>query len=162
VPISFSRVNKLGSPGYRSGWQRHHILPRALANRPQFRRLFENALAAGLDLDDFETNGLLLPCCDEAARDSGRPLHCGPHPRYDDLVCAWVEMIRREHHEGLVQPSTPSGSQLRHLQMGIRKWLTGDGGSVPHSLGCRDPFADHAHNAALDDVVDVWIGSIRN
>jgi hypothetical protein len=47
----------------------------------------------GFDPQDFNTNGLWLPCTETMAMESGLPLHRGSHRRYNMLVSECVAAL---------------------------------------------------------------------
>ena len=57
----FSAVNRTGSVNFRKGWQKHHLLPRQLMSRRCLASMITSIGSAGLSLDDFDSNGVLLP-----------------------------------------------------------------------------------------------------
>lgn len=91
--LSFRSVNCRASVGYRSGWQRHHLIPRQLAAHADAGPVLATISPLGFSLDDFHRNGILLPGSDAAAQTSGLPVHTGPHPRYNRRVAAIVTAI---------------------------------------------------------------------
>lgn len=94
--LSFRSVNRRASVGYRSGWQRHHLIPRQLGNHPDAGPLLASLAPLGFAFDDFARNGVLLPANEAAARSSGLPLHAGPHPAYNRRVATIVTSIGRQ------------------------------------------------------------------
>ena len=91
--IRFSQINRLNSADYRPNYHRHHLIPRQAGFEPALVRFFETMRDDGFSLDDFECNGILLPCCEEEARKTGKPLHRGPHPRYNEIVIERLKQI---------------------------------------------------------------------
>ncbi|KTE04477.1 MULTISPECIES: AHH domain-containing protein [unclassified Sphingopyxis] len=83
-----------GAPPPQSGFQRHHLIPIALTQRPQMAAMFEQLHAEGFALQHFGRNGLMLPACEPVALRSGHALHRGPHHGYSDVIAARVERIR--------------------------------------------------------------------
>lgn len=74
----------------------------------------------GFHLDDFATNGVLLPGLPTQSRLSGRPLHMGGHPRYnaqiiDELhfIRKFCESIRSDSRRRMVALRGLRGSQCR-------------------------------------------------
>lgn len=84
--LAFRSVNRIGSPGYRAGLQRHHLLPCAALHQTSFAAMFATLGSERIGFDDFRRNGLLLPANEPAARQLGLPLHRGPHRCYNELV----------------------------------------------------------------------------
>jgi A nuclease family of the HNH/ENDO VII superfamily with conserved AHH len=91
--LSFRSVNCRASVGYRNGWQRHHLIPREMAQHNGAGPVLESLLPYGFSLDDFDRNGMLLPGSELAARNCGLPVHIGPHPAYNRRVAAMVVAI---------------------------------------------------------------------
>jgi len=127
---------------------------------PAFARLFAELGIAGLGYDDFRRNGLLLPANAAAARRLARPLHCGPHRRYNAVVIERMGGIERDWaSERLGDPATASaGAQFRIglLQRALyRRLLTPDHGRL--ALNRHDPRLDPAIFADLDDLAEqLW------
>lgn len=84
--LAFRSVNTPGTPGYRPGMQRHHILPRQVARKSCFSRLVQGVGEERIAIDDFRSNGVLLPSLEQASQILGLPLHRGPHGRYNEVV----------------------------------------------------------------------------
>jgi hypothetical protein len=49
----------------------------------------------GFYLDDFATNGVLLPSLPTQSRLSGKPLHIGGHPRYNAQIIEELQFLRK-------------------------------------------------------------------
>ncbi len=94
--LNFRSVNRRASVGYRSGWQRHHLIPYRLAIDPRAGPVLAMLTVYGFSFDDFTRNGVLLPASEAAACRSGLPLHAGPHPRYTRNVAQIVTSIGAE------------------------------------------------------------------
>jgi A nuclease family of the HNH/ENDO VII superfamily with conserved AHH len=94
--LSFRSVNGRASVGYRNGWQRHHLIPRQLANHCDAGPVLASLEPFGFSLDDYAGNGMLLPGSELAARASGLPIHTGPHPGYNRRVAAMIADIGRQ------------------------------------------------------------------
>lgn len=84
-PLPFAAVNRAGRDGYVAGLQRHHLLPRVLAEKRCFARLIEEIRGRSA-FEDFRRNGMLLPATENAAVRMGLPLHRGPHRDYSQMV----------------------------------------------------------------------------
>lgn len=93
APLRFRSVNAPGTPGYRAGMQRHHLLPRQLLAQGWFASMIDQVGGEPLGLDDFRANGLLLPALEQAAQVLGLPLHRGPHRHYNEVVIERVGQI---------------------------------------------------------------------
>ncbi|MDE2620039.1 MAG: AHH domain-containing protein [Sphingomonadales bacterium] len=94
--VPFRAVNRPGHPGYAPGLQRHHLIPRELAQASAFAALFSALGPARTGLDDFCRNGLLLPATEQAAWRTRLPLHRGPHRQYTGLVRERIGAIERD------------------------------------------------------------------
>ena len=66
-----------GAPAAQAGFQRHHLIPVSLMQRPQMAAMFEQLRIEGFALHHFDRNGLVLPACEPAALRSGHALHRG-------------------------------------------------------------------------------------
>jgi hypothetical protein len=96
-----------------AGHQKHHLIPLAVYKCRAFEPIFLQIKTLGFDPRDFATNGILLPCTDEMALSTGKPLHRGPHPQYSQLV--------RESIFVLTDPQTfPSNSAPRAIDLAKR------------------------------------------
>ena len=91
----FSAVNRRGSANHDPSMQRHHLLPKQLLGAKYFGKMFGAIGKDRLYFDDFRLTGLLLPSSAEATRRTGRPLHRGPHRRYNELVIERVGQIEQ-------------------------------------------------------------------
>lgn len=91
--LPFRAVNRRDRPGYQTGLQRHHLLPRQLLAHRSFTPLIAALGPERIGFDDFRRNGLLLPANDAAAIRLGLPLHRGPHHSYNELVFERVGQI---------------------------------------------------------------------
>lgn len=134
-------------PVARPGYQRHHILPRALLARAQFADFFTGLARTGFRFDDFARNGIFLPDRPAEARASGLALHCGPHPRYNEVVLARVERIR-----ALADDPGVAIARIGWLQAALRRTLDG---SAPRWiwLNRRDPMWLYADCVELDAMI---------
>jgi A nuclease family of the HNH/ENDO VII superfamily with conserved AHH len=98
------------------GFQCHHVIPTQIIDKPPFERFFLNLQIFGFDPDDFETNGMHLPCPEQMAVIVGKPLHRGSHPQYNKLVA---------EHIAVLSPMPPAQAyvHVRVLQRQLRKAL---------------------------------------
>ena len=150
-----------GAPAAQTGFQRHHLIPVSLMQRPQMAAMFEQLRAEGFALHHFDRNGLVLPACEPAALRSGHALHRGPHQGYSDVVAARVEMIRA--HFALQAPADLRGARrtavmrLRLLQDTTRRALT-DRHGRGFWLNRRDPMRLFVDRPYLDDAIDRLFG----
>lgn len=127
TPLRFRAVNAPGTPGYRAGMQRHHLLPRQLLAQGWFARMADQVGGQHLGLDDFRANGLLLPALEEAAQVLGLPLHRGPHRHYNAVVMERVGQIeagwQTTHLRDPEQARCELVMRLRLLQRALRRNL---------------------------------------
>lgn len=153
--IAFCRVNRRGQPDFRLACQRHHLLPMALLRRKQFRQFFAELGLCGFEFDDFATNGLLLPTTEAEAMRLGRPLHRGPHPRYNALILTRAERIRADHARSAreARDRLISLQRLRLLQDAIRRSLMG-ACVFPVSLHQRDPMRSGLNFGTIDEMIE--------
>lgn len=84
--INFSQVNRRGSPGFRDGWQRHHLIPHSCLRDTETAIFWASLIAAGFKLADFGANGILLPATYADSARYGLPYHSGSHPNYSRRV----------------------------------------------------------------------------
>lgn len=165
--LPFRAVNRAGRPGHDASMQKHHLLPRSLGARPQFRALFEaigtETLGSARPLDDFRTNGLLLPCSEKAALAFAMPLHRGPHRQYTELVServaqvekGWAASRRAAPRSAAVQAQM----RLSLLQGALRRLLL-DGRRRRTVLNLRDPWRPDRDFVELDAMADLlWSGT---
>lgn len=124
MELNFARVNRPGVAGHLPGWQRHHLIPLELVRHRQFCLLFDTLRGHGFAIDDFCSNGVMLPGTEEEALRSGLPLHRGPHPLYTRFAAEHVEAIR-----ATLGPDASPGdlhralARLRRLQRALAEAL---------------------------------------
>ncbi len=133
------------SPG---SFQRHHLLPRALARRAQFAALFRSVSGHGLSIHG-EANLLPLPADEATAAARGLALHRGPHPAYSEVVAARVERIR----VGAEGRPEAAARRLARLQRALTRTLTGHGPRLL-LLNRRDPMHLFADYGVLDAAIE--------
>ncbi len=92
--IAFASVNKPGQSGYREGWVRHHVHPMQCMRDATLAPFLSSMRDDGFHLDDFETNGILLPALPSQSIVSGQPLHLGGHPNYNVQIIDELHFIR--------------------------------------------------------------------
>ena len=125
--MSFRSVNRAGTPGFDSGLQRHHLLPRQLLTSRAFTPMLDALGRAHVDFEDFRRNGLLLPANDRAVLKIGLPLHRGPHRDYNAMVIERVGQI--EAVWSATRPKAPeialavAYERLELLQRALRRRL---------------------------------------
>lgn len=158
--ISFRAVNRRGHPGYDSGLQRHHLLPRQLLSKRCFGHMFDRIGREKVRFDDFRANGILLPAKDDAAVRMGLPLHRGPHREYNGLVIERVGQI--EANWSLLRDKAPEAAleealmRLSLLQSALRRRLLAPRGK-PFSLNSKDPGGKPLDFSELDAMADaLW------
>ena len=157
--IAFREVNRRGVPGYDPALQRHHLLPRQLLSRRCFGSMFEALGRERVGFDDFRANGLLLPASEEASMRTGRPLHRGPHHRYNEMVIARVGRIEarwslvRSHHPDIALEEALM--RLHLLQTALRRQLLNERRRV--LLNRRDPLGTGFDFTELDAMAEsLW------
>lgn len=161
--LPFRAVNVPGRIDYRSGMQRHHLLPCQLLSRRCFACLFA---AVGLDcraIDDFRCNGLLLPATDEAAVQLRLPLHRGPHRAYSDMVGQRVGQIELEWARCRMRypqrATVDAVMRLNLLQGALRSYLLRACSARPR-LHTRDPLGATPDFTRLDAIAgSLWAGT---
>lgn len=82
----FSKINRKNTDDYNPHYQRHHLIPLQVASIADVVSPLNAWISGGFDFNDFDKNGILLPSSEQMAWETGRPLHRGPHPRYNELV----------------------------------------------------------------------------
>jgi hypothetical protein len=92
---AFASVNRPNCPRFREGWERHHVIARQCLHDRVLGPFLTALHPYGFAIDDFATNGILLPALPSIAEQTGLPLHRGPHPRYNSGVMERVDEIRR-------------------------------------------------------------------
>ena len=158
--LPFWAVNQPGSPGYRPGMQRHHILPRAALYQPFVQHLLDCVGRERMAIDDFRSNGLLLPAVEQAAQVLGLPLHRGPHARYNEVVLARLGQLEAGWQRHRLHDPERAAAELlmrmRLLQATLRRAL------LQRSPGCvqlnhSDPAWHTVDFSDLDAMADsLW------
>ncbi|MFM9976576.1 MAG: AHH domain-containing protein [Sphingomonadaceae bacterium] len=92
---SFGSVNRVSSPSFKEGFERHHIIARQCLRDPVLGPFLASIEEHGFAVHDFATNGVLLPALPTLAEHTGLPLHRGPHPHYNSAVMAQIDEVRR-------------------------------------------------------------------
>lgn len=162
VSISGFYARSLTRP-QNKGFQKHHLIPVQIFRSPNFARLFQIANSGGFDPRDFRTNGVYLPALEKIAASCGRPLHRGPHPRYNELVASRIAMIeksigRRSGNGPRDYTPTCTASRLYEVQRALRQTLLSK--PSPIVLNRRDPMSRKVDFNHLDDDVDRLWGAI--
>ena len=155
----FSR-NSLSIPR-RLGFQKHHLIPVQLLKKSTFLRMFEIAQQAGFDSRDFKSNGIYLPAKERLAIETGRPLHRGPHPQYNALVCERLGLIEASiQNKNSVTDANNIAFRLSYLQKALRRSLLKKPRCI--TLNKRDPMSRITDFTSLDNNVDlIWSSLVR-
>ncbi len=145
----------------RSGFQKHHLIPVQLLKKRAFLRMFEIAQQAGFDSRDFKSNGIYLPAKERLVIECGRPLHRGPHPKYNALVCERLGLIEASiHKKNSTLDANNIAFRLSYLQRGLRRSLLQRPRSM--TLNKRDPMSRAINFNSLDhDVDNIWSKLVR-
>lgn len=111
-------------------------------------------------MEDFRTNGLLLPCCELAAMRLGLPMHRGPHRRYSELVAERVGQIEASWAVQRWRDTAAADAQARMrldlLQRALRRYLLQNRQARP-VLSRLDPIGAGGTFVELDDMADaIW------
>ena len=158
--LPFRAVNLRGRPGYLPGVQRHHLLPRQILLRGCFCRLFDALGEDHLGIDDFRTNGLLLPATEQSVVRMRLPLHRGPHRLYNDMVEGRIGQIERDwsvdRSSDARRAAEKATMRLGLLQRALRRRLL-YAASRPIRLNRHDPLGRNVDFTALDAMVEaLW------
>jgi A nuclease family of the HNH/ENDO VII superfamily with conserved AHH len=157
--ITFRSVNAPGTPDYRPGLQRHHLLPRQLLSQRCFGLMFAKLGRDRVGFDDFRVNGLLLPATEAATLRTGMPLHRGPHRRYNEVVIArvgrieagWADARRFDEQAALAEALL----RLHLLQRALRRQLLAERRRV--LLNRNDPLGTGFDFTELDAMAEaLW------
>ena len=161
--LPFRAVNRAEDDGHDPGLQRHHLLPRQLAGRACFARMFAALDADRVGFDDFRRNGLLLPAHSASARRLGLPLHRSPHQHYNALVIERAGQI--EAHWALRRARLPEEAgvealfRLALLQRTLRRRLLDPRGARV-VLNASQPLGTGLDFSELDAMADaLWAGT---
>lgn len=141
--------------------QRHHLLPHQLQTDRRLSALFDALRQGRVSLDDFRSNGLLLPALEKAAMVLGLPLHRGPHLRYNEVVAerfgqieaSWQNSRGRDPKQALRDVVM----RMRLLQAAFRRTLMQPAAPPRLRLNLRDPVGQGVDFAELDAMADaIW------
>lgn len=158
--IPFRSVNRRDQPGFREGYQRHHLLSLQLLNNSCFSGMFTKLGSVLFDFDDFRSNGILLPCTSAGSIQTGLPLHRGPHRQYSDVVYARVEPIATEWQRASFQSETVAAAvaarSLGLLQTALRQRLMRAPNGRPIFLNSKDPVGTGFDFRELDAMADLF------
>ncbi|VAV90356.1 hypothetical protein MNBD_ALPHA04-740 [hydrothermal vent metagenome] len=156
--IRFSDVNRPDDAEYNPSYQRHHLIPLQVRSMFDLTESLDPGSRNELCLDDFANNGLLLPCEEREAMRTGRPLHRGPHPRYNILVMERMANIFRLRNRlsDAKERSDFFRFRIRSLQNGLRHGLI-QNRFLNLTLNRRDPFKNRMNFQQLDTKIDeLW------
>jgi A nuclease family of the HNH/ENDO VII superfamily with conserved AHH len=105
---------------------RHHLIVQQALRDEMLKPFLTRMSEDGFQVDDFRTNGLLLPCLPSLSRKTGLPLHWGPHPRYNAKVIQELHLIRvsAESMRADSHGRRQAFDALRSLQGKLRATLT--------------------------------------
>jgi A nuclease family of the HNH/ENDO VII superfamily with conserved AHH len=81
--VPFGAVNLSHDRTYREGWVRHHLLPLQSLRDRALQPFLSSLSDDGFHMDDFRTNGILLPALQSIGKFAGLPVHFGGHPNYN-------------------------------------------------------------------------------
>ena len=153
--IRFSNVNRVNSQDHNPNYQRHHLIPQQAISELKLNETFQTLADNGFDLDDFHQNGILLPCREKEAIRSGRPLHRGPHPRYNELVIERLVRIWKLSRNIENDHNRLNFLRFRTilLQRSLRVGLAGNRFVRLH-LNSRDPLRSTANFSDIDSRID--------
>jgi len=138
--------------------QRHHILPRQVLHKGFFQRMLAAIGRDRLAMDDFRTNGLLLPSLEQAAQVLGLPLHRGPHWRYNGVVIERLGQMEATWHNRQAADPDLAGRELlmrmRLLQQALRRALMRPGMGLAR-LNRSDPAWHTVDFSELDAMAEM-------
>lgn len=136
-----------------AGYQQHHLLPRAILRQPDVRHLLDQITGIGGDRRAASCNCLWLPCDESIALTTGRALHRGPHPRYNDVVAARVDRVLARYGRSRDRTMLLIASvHLARLQACLTRILAGRGPRLIQ-LNRRDPLRAFADYSYLDAAI---------
>lgn len=158
--IRFHNVNRPNSLGYDSSYQRHHLIPLQAASISRLSNSFDAMKLPRLSYDDFDTNGVLLPCDEIVALRTGQPLHRGPHPKYNELVLERLYLIMGLSSKIVDITKRRSFFRMRIslLQSALRHGLLQDG-FKKLCLNNRDPIRSTRSFDDIDSRIDLLFTS---
>ena len=119
--VPFWSVNLPGKVLYREGWVRHHLVPLQCMGDAVLGPFLLRMRASGFCMDDFRTNGILLPTLSSDSKKSSLPVHVGGHPNNNWRIMAELHAIRA------ICESIRSDSRAREFALsglrGLQKWV---------------------------------------
>ncbi|WP_121119306.1 AHH domain-containing protein [Croceibacterium ferulae] len=156
--LPFPSVNNPGQPGYRTGMQRHHLLPRQLLSHHAHGRLFDEIGRDRIGFDDFRSNGLLLPSTEGTAQQTRMPLHRGPHHAYNAMVAERMGQIESDWSR--MRPKAPEIAldqaimRIDLLQRALRRRLLAED-RTRFKLNRRDRLGEEVDFTVLDAMAEL-------
>lgn len=98
------------------GFHAHHLIPKQVARHRYFAQFIVDLRRAGLNLDDFEGNGIYFPYSERLGEIFQLPVHRGAHPQYNAMVS--------HHVAGMMHlPIEAALPAMRMLQQQLRGGL---------------------------------------
>jgi hypothetical protein len=120
-------VNTRGSLEFVEGWQRHHLIPQQCIRDARTRSFFSVMHGQGFRLNDFSTNGILLPTTHVQAALSRLPVHSGPHPEYNlKIIDAIGLLANRFNFANCPREAHAALSHVRLIQARLRVFMYQD------------------------------------
>jgi A nuclease family of the HNH/ENDO VII superfamily with conserved AHH len=92
--LPFAAANAPTDDCYREGWVRHHLTPLQCMRDAVLGPFILRMRDSGFHIDDFRSNGILLPTLSSDSKMSGLPVHVGGHPNYNLRVMNEMHGIR--------------------------------------------------------------------
>lgn len=119
-----------------TGFHAHHLIPKQIADYRYFAPFFVPLLSAGLNLDNFVENGMLLPHTESLGELFELPVHRGPHPQYTAMVSHHIaSLMHLSTHDAL--------HAIAALQCSLRAGLRRAGSG--HINIVRSPMFNDVH-----------------
>jgi hypothetical protein len=115
LKLNFAMVNTRGSRDFIEGWQRHHLIPKQCTRDARTRGFFSVMHNVGFRLNDFRTNGILLPSTQAQAALASLPVHSGPHPEYNLRIIDAVGFIARQFN--FAEDPREAHAALSHIRL---------------------------------------------
>jgi hypothetical protein len=149
--VPFGSVNLVGAPDYQEGRFRHHIAPSQCLRDAELGPFLLSLRADGVHMDDFSTNGMLLPVLPSISKSTGLPLHIGSHPNYNARIIDKLHVIRVscESIRGDSQRRVSAKSRVHELQEWVRLSITTQRSGHIDRVILASP-TDHSLDALID------------
>lgn len=114
------------------GFHAHHLIPKQVSEHRHFAKFIASLRESGLNLDNFEENGMLLPNSAQLAGIFELPMHRGGHPLYNAMV---------SHHVARLMhlPTFDALLAMQLLQVNLRAGLRFSGSTPINSV--RNPMS---------------------